>query len=104
MRPGGNAYPPDRERARLRAAVIRRPKIDDRHCLTAAARRWRSNMKRLAIGILACRLAAVVAMFLATSAATGADTIQSIVAGVDKQIYLPAAVADLRGYCRAQGL
>src|SRR5205814_8077985 len=89
---------------RLRAAVIRRPKIDDRHCLAAAAWRRRPSMKRLAIGIFACRCAAVAAMFLATSAATAADTIRIMVAGIDKQIYLPATLAERLGYFTAQGL
>jgi len=61
-------------------------------------------MKRLAIGIFACRLAAVVALFLATSAATAADTIRIMVAGIDKQIYLPATLAQRLGYFTAQGL
>ena len=47
-------------------------------------------MNWLAIRIFACRFAAVVALFPATSAATAGDTIRIMVAGIEKQIYLPA--------------
>ena len=50
------------------------------------------------------RLAAGVALFAATSAATAGDTIRIMVAGIDKQIYLPATLAQRLGYFTAQGL
>jgi NitT/TauT family transport system substrate-binding protein len=61
-------------------------------------------MEWLALRIFACRFAAVVALLPAASLASAADTIRIMVAGIDKQIYLPATLAQRLGYFTAQGL
>jgi len=48
--------------------------------------------------------AAACALALACAAPVRAETIQLMVGGIEKQIYLPAALADRLGYFREQGL
>ncbi len=61
-------------------------------------------MNRLAIRTFACRLAVGVGLLAAAGMATAGDTIRIMVAGIEKQIYLPATLAERLGYFAAQGL
>lgn len=61
-------------------------------------------MNRLALRTFACRLAVGVGLLAAAAAATAGDTIRIMVAGIEKQIYLPATLAERLGYFAAQGL
>ena len=61
-------------------------------------------MNWLAITTLACRLAVGVGLLAAAGVATAGDTIRIMVAGIEKQIYLPATLAERLGYFAAQGL
>ena len=52
-----------------------------------------------------CRLVVCAGLLLAAAAAFAAgDTLRIVVAGIEKQIYLPAALAERLGYFKAQGL
>lgn len=61
-------------------------------------------MNRLALGTLVCRLVVVAGLLVAAAAATAAEAIRIVVAGAEKQIYLPATLAERLGYFKAQGL
>ncbi len=61
-------------------------------------------MNRLAFTTFACRLAVGVGLLAAAAVANAGDTIRIMVAGIEKQIYLPATLADRLGYFAAQGL
>lgn len=50
------------------------------------------------------RLAVGVGLLAAAMASTAGDTVRITVGGIEKQIYLPAALAERLGYFRAQGL
>ena len=58
-------------------------------------------MTRRALGIAACAAALVCAQ---SEARAADDVVRIIVGGIEKQIYLPAALADRLGYFREQGL
>jgi len=62
-------------------------------------------MERLAVTTFVCRLVVCAGLLLAAGAASAAgDTLRIMVAGIEKQIYLPAALAERLGYFKAQGL
>src|SRR3954471_13489325 len=67
-------------------------------------RRWRSSMNGLAIRTFVCGLAVGIGLLAATPMACAGETIRIMVAGIEKQIYLPGALADALGYFTAQGL
>ena len=61
-------------------------------------------MNRLAITTFARRLTVGVGLLVAAATAGAGDTIRIMVAGIEKQIYLPATLAERLGYFKAQGL
>lgn len=61
-------------------------------------------MNRLALKTFVCRFAIGLGLLLTAAAARAGDTIRIMVAGLEKQIYLPATLAERLGYFKAQGL
>ena len=55
-------------------------------------------MNRLAITTFARRLTVGVGLLVAAATAGAGDTIRIMVAGIEKQIYLPATLAERLGY------
>jgi NitT/TauT family transport system substrate-binding protein len=67
---------------------------------------WRHAMRDhdTTLRAVLARALATAACALACAAPARADTIQLMVGGIEKQIYLPAALADRLGYFKEQGL
>jgi len=61
-------------------------------------------MKRLAVATFLCQLALGASLLAPAGAAVAGDAIRIMVGGLDKQIYLPVALADRLGFFAAQGL
>lgn len=59
---------------------------------------------RLAAALLAVATAAPLALLLGLAPASAATKLKIMVGGIDKQIYLPAKLADQLGYYKEQGL
>jgi len=106
MGPGEN--PPSLDKAPPQgapSAIAADRKIDHRHCVAAITQRvGASGVNGLALWTVACRLAVGVGLLAAAAAASAGDTIRIMVAGIEKQIYLPATLAERLGYFAAQGL
>jgi len=61
-------------------------------------------MNGLAIRTFVCGLVVGIGLLAATPMASAGETIRIMVAGIEKQIYLPATLAERLGYFTAQGL